>query len=813
MAAAVIVTLAGCGGSSSNGGSSTPSNSDGASSTTTTCDASVTVLESIISTDTTLDASKIYGLDGKVNVTSGATLTIPAGTTVAGCTPKSFMVIEPGAKIIANGTQAKPIVFTSQKDALGKSSANAAGEWGGLVLAGNAYTHYKDNAYEADESVKFGSTTHDNDSESSGSLQYVLIKHSGYEVEKDKELNGLSLAGVGSGTILKNIAIIGGLDDGIEIWGGRANIDGLYVYNAHDDSVDTDLGYRGTIQNVLVRQVNVDNKNNHDSAGMEFGNDHNTIVTDDATATQPNMINYTAYVKGGGISIKDDAGAKLTNVKFISEKTKDEQQVFYRSSDVVDTHAMHVNGALCFKDSALTLASDNTTYSDKNSKDSSDKTALYDWVTNPGIQMGQSGSINVDNSDACAGVDEASIWKGKAGSNEPLETPAVSNTTAELAPSITSDTTLTADKVWMYTGKVNVKSGATLTVEPGTTIAGKTPQSFIVIEPGAKIIAKGTKEKPIVFTSKKDVDGNSKDNAAGEWGGLVLAGNAFTHYENNAYEADESVKFGSADHTHDAESSGDLEYVVIKHSGYEVEKDKELNGLSLAGVGSGTVLKNIAIIGGLDDGIEIWGGRANIDGLYVYNAQDDSVDTDLGYRGTIQNVLVRQVHVDNKNNHDSAGMEFGNDHNTIVTDDATATQPNMINYTAYVKGGGISIKDDAGAKLTNVKFISEKTKDEQQVFYRSSDVVDTHAMHVNGALCFKDSALTLASDNTTYSDKNSKDSSDKTALYDWVTNPGVQMGANGAIHLDDDTSCAGATEANVWKGKAGSMDPLEDYTK
>ena len=414
LAAAIIVTLAGCGGSSSNGGSSTTT-------TQTTCDASFTVLESIISANTTLDVSKTYGLDGKVNVTSGATLTIPAGTTIAGCTPKSFMVIEPGAKIIANGTQAKPIVFTSQKDALGKSSANTAGEWGGLVLAGNAFTHYKDNAYEADESVKFGSTTHDNDSESSGSLQYVLIKHSGYEVEKDKELNGLSLAGVGSGTILKNIAIIGGLDDGIEIWGGRANIDGLYVYNAHDDSVDTDLGYRGTIQNVLVRQVNVDNKNNHDSAGMEFGNDHNTIVTDDATATQPNMINYTAYIKGGGISIKDDAGAKLTNVKFISEKTTDEQQVFYRSSDVVDTHAMHVDGALCFKDNALTLASDNTTYSDKNSKDSSDKTALYDWVTNSGVQMGQSGSINVDNSDACTGVNEANIWKGKAGSMDPLE--------------------------------------------------------------------------------------------------------------------------------------------------------------------------------------------------------------------------------------------------------------------------------------------------------------------------------------------------------------------------------------------------------
>ncbi len=417
LATLTALTLTGCGGSNS----STPTTATTPAPAASVCDATLTVLDAVISSDLTLDASKTYGMEGKVNVKSGVTLTVPAGTTIAGCTPASFMVVEPGAKINAIGTQAKPIVFTSQKDVLGQSAPNRAGEWGGLVLAGNAYTHYSNNKYEADESVLFGSTGHTHDGESSGDLEYVLIKHSGYEVEKDKELNGLSLAGVGSGTTLKNIAIIGGLDDGVEIWGGRVNIDGLYVYNAQDDSVDTDLGYRGTIQNVLVRQVNVDKTNNHDSAGMEFGNDHNTIVTDDSNATQPNMINYTAYIKGGGISLKDDAGVRLSNVKFISAKTTDTQEVFYRSADVVDTHAVHVDGELCFKDTAVILANDSTTYSATNSKDASTtKTALTDWVTTPGIQMGASGSINVD-STACSGVDEASIWKGKAGTNAPLE--------------------------------------------------------------------------------------------------------------------------------------------------------------------------------------------------------------------------------------------------------------------------------------------------------------------------------------------------------------------------------------------------------
>jgi hypothetical protein len=804
--AATAIGFTGCGGGSSSSGGSTPPAAN--------CDASYEVLPSNITESKTLDASKVYGLDGKVNVSNNAVLTIPAGTTIAGCTAKSFMVVEPGSQLNAVGTKDKPIIFTSQKDEQGKSSANAAGEWGGLVLAGNAYTHYGVAKYEADESVEFGCDEANNipckNTQSSGSLQYVVIKHSGYEVEKDKELNGLSLAGVGSGTTLKNIAVIGGLDDGIEIWGGRANIDGLYIYNAADDSVDTDLGYRGTIQNVLVRQVNVDKTNNHDSAGMEFGNDQNTISTDDTNATQPTIINYTGYIKGGGFYNKFDAGFKWNNVKFISAKTADEQLVHFRGTDSYDTGAKHVDGAVCFKDTALTLTEDNT-YSKSNSKDPKDVKTAYDYfVTNKAYQG--SGTIHIDDDTSCAGVNEANIWKGKAGTNDALETAPVEYTT--LPSEITANTTLDATKVYAINGKVNVKNGATLTIPKGTKLAGVTPSSFMVIEPGAQIIANGTQAEPIVFTSKKDLDGNSKDNAAGEWGGLVLAGNAYTHYGVAKYEADESVEFGCDEANNipckNTQSSGSLQYVVIKHSGYEVEKDKELNGLSLAGVGSGTTLKNIAVIGGLDDGIEIWGGRANIDGLYIYNAADDSVDTDLGYRGTIQNVLVRQVNVDKTNNHDSAGMEFGNDQNTISTDDTNATQPTIINYTGYIKGGGFYNKFDAGFKWNNVKFVSDKTADFELVHFRGTDSYDTGAKHALGAVSFVDTNVTLTADNT-YSKANSKDPKDVKTAYDYFV---ADNKLDGIAYVKyDDNTVAGADEANIWKGKAGSNDPLEDYTK
>ncbi|MBU1989593.1 hypothetical protein KJ691_02500, partial [bacterium] len=163
LAAAAAIALSGCGGSSSSTSTTTPA---------ANCDSNYidVVLDATISSDTTLDATKVYGLDGKVKVTDDSILTIPAGTKIAGCTPQSFMVVSAGSQLIANGTQAEPIVFTSQKDIKGESEANSAGEWGGLVLAGNAYTHYGVKQYEADETVSYGSADHANDTDSSGSL-------------------------------------------------------------------------------------------------------------------------------------------------------------------------------------------------------------------------------------------------------------------------------------------------------------------------------------------------------------------------------------------------------------------------------------------------------------------------------------------------------------------------------------------------------------------------------------------------------------------------------------------------------------------
>ncbi len=365
-------------------------------------------LPNIIESDMTLDASKIYGIDKKVIVQNGATLTIKPGTTLAGCSLFSFLVIAQDAKIDAKGTEKEPIVFTSQIDLLGFSSTNGVGEWGGVVIAGNAFTHYDNNKYEADESISFGSSDHLHDNESSGVLEYVVIKHTGYEVRKDRELNGLSLAGVGSGTTIRNIAIVGGKDDGIEIWGGSVTIDGLFVYNAMDDSVDVDLGYQGEIKNVLVVQNKIASENNHDSSVMEIGNDEDLIQTDARTATLPKISNFTGYVKGGGIYNKYDAGFKLDNIKLVSKKSKNNEMVYFRGKDSYTTGAKYLEGDVCLYNSSEKKAIDSF-LAQENSKSPKKQYTPYNYFIKDHHDFGKGKFLALLK---CKGVNERKVWKG-----------------------------------------------------------------------------------------------------------------------------------------------------------------------------------------------------------------------------------------------------------------------------------------------------------------------------------------------------------------------------------------------------------------
>jgi|GEM_PF-859058 len=235
--------------------------------------------------------------------------------------------------------------------------------------------------------------------------------------------------------------------------------------------------------------------------------------------------------------------------------------------------------------------------------------------------------------------------------NWDTESSGVGNTTPDemLSDDIDADMTLTADKVWGIDGYVHVLDGATLTIEPGTVIKGAPGASVLIISRGGKIQAVGTKDAPIVFTSMDD-DG---DKAPGEWGGLVLLGRASNWQGGNvAIEGigspGESDQYGPGDTdgtttTWDDESSGELKYVRIEFGGIELSAGKEINGLTLGSVGSGTKISYVEVNTTLDDCFEWFGGKVNANHIVCNGDGDDSFDVDQGWRGTIDTAFSRKL--------------------------------------------------------------------------------------------------------------------------------------------------------------------------
>jgi|TARA_R100000479_G_scaffold176508_1_gene131603 hypothetical protein len=227
---------------------------------------------------------------------------------------------------------------------------------------------------------------------------------------------------------------------------------------------------------------------------------------------------------------------------------------------------------------------------------------------------------------------------------------------AELKGQITEDFTLTNDVIWTLDGRVTVTNGATLTIDPGTIIKAKPGQeadaSVLIIARNAKIEANGTASEPIIFTSAADnielgqtAGTNLTENDRGLWGGLIVLGNARASLSGDATEnqiegipaSDSNGLYGGNDN---ADNSGTLNYISIRHGGTLIGEGNEINGLTLGGVGSGTTVSNIEVVGNVDDGIEWFGGSVNSSNLLVWAQGDDGLDIDEAYSGTISNAAV-----------------------------------------------------------------------------------------------------------------------------------------------------------------------------
>jgi len=583
-----------------------------------------------ITSDLTLTADTLWKLDGLVVVTNGATLTIEAGTTIAGYegtgANTSYMIIDKSAKIMAEGTASSPITFTSTKVAVDGEDA-AVGQWGGLTIIGHA-GNSQVNPYEVNADYEADATDL---TDNSGTLKHVKILNSGITLEQDKEINGLSLIGVGSGTTISDITVDLSDDDGVEIWGGTVNLSNVTITRCTDDYFDVDDGYAGTVTNLNITTTT-------GNAGIEMSG--TTAATFDTfTITQ------NGSAKEGGIYFKKDSiGGHFLNGTV---------------TDNVDD-ADNAYGAIYSKSA------------DKASDTVDQANISFENVTLNGSATGS--RFTGTSATTLEGIFDAGT------NNTATTVTSTPSKSQDLSGNITSDLTLTADTLWKLDGLVVVTNGATLTIEAGTTIAGYegtgANTSYMIIDKSAKIMAEGTASSPITFTSTKvAVDG--EDAAVGQWGGLTIIGHA-GNSQVNPYEVNADYEADATDLT---DNSGTLKHVKILNSGITLEQDKEINGLSLIGVGSGTTISDITVDLSDDDGVEIWGGTVNLSNVTITRCTDDYFDVDDGYAGTVTNLNITTTT-------GNAGIEMSG--TTAATFDTfTITQ------NGSAKEGGIYFKKDS----------------------------------------------------------------------------------------------------------------------
>ncbi|MFW6031319.1 MAG: hypothetical protein ACOC9T_01895 [Myxococcota bacterium] len=246
---------------------------------------------------------------------------------------------------------------------------------------------------------------------------------------------------------------------------------------------------------------------------------------------------------------------------------------------------------------------------------------------------------------------------------------------------ITADGDVETDTTWSGTvfldSQVFVRD-ATLTIEPGTLICSDSDADALIVTTSGRLEAEGTADEPIVFTS--NVEPGLR--ASGDWGGVVLMGLAPLNTDGGVNNIEgiassvEGTTYGGDDPDHDC---GSLRYVRIEYAGFDFGMDDELNSLTLGACGKQTNLEYIQTTHGLDDGIEFFGGTADLKYAVVYNNQDDGLDTDLGYTGRVQFMIIDQI------TQGDNGMEA--DNNKLGENNTPRSNPQVWNMT--VLGGGV----------------------------------------------------------------------------------------------------------------------------
>jgi hypothetical protein len=297
----------------------------------------------------------------------------------------------------------------------------------------------------------------------------------------------------------------------------------------------------------------------------------------------------------------------------------------------------------------------------------------------------------------------------------------------EISGSINANYTFTKNVYWVLGGRVKVTKGATLTIEAGTLIKGRTGTgsnaTALLVARGSKIIAEGTAALPIIFTAFADnltpasiVAGNfSSPNLAndlnGQWGGLIVLGNAPIS-ASAAQVQIEGIPTSDADGLYGgtvaADNSGILKYISIRHGGSLIGAGNEINGLTLGGVGSGTVIENIEVVANQDDGIEFFGGTVSVKNALIWNSFDDALDSDQAWNGTVDNFVI-------VNPNTGSGFELDGPEGTLKQGDHTFKNgivhagPNIADLIDFDNNSNVKMEKIYFFGITNSTNVKEYT--------------------------------------------------------------------------------------------------------
>jgi len=681
-----------------------------------------------ITANTTWTKNNTYLLNGFVYVKNGATLTIEPGTVIKGDkTNRGTLIITRGAKINANGTKDQPIVFTSNQ------ASPKTGDWGGVVILGKASTNQLFNnisgvgAIEGDLNNAAGDGLYGggdqpngpDDNDNSGVLRYVRIEYPGVVISQGNEINGLTMGGVGRGTTIEYVQVSYSNDDSFEWFGGTVNCRYLISYRGVDDDFDTDFGYSGHVQFALaVRDPNVF-EGAGDSNGIE--SDNNAAGNDLTPKTKGTFSNFTIIgpeapavgnTFGRGARLRRNTEQSLFNSLILGNWPNSGIRVEAQNTadgatagrlEVKNTHIAGVTTPVAINSATFDIATWFATagFGNTISVNAADlqladpyNLAKPNAVPKAGSPVLAAGAasftaprladpffIDVTYAGAFGEIDWSCGWsKFEGGSNTcPFEV---------VSGNITQNTTWRKGITYLLNGYVYVKEGATLTIQPGVTVKGdKTSRGTLIITRGSKIIADGTRQEPIVFTS------NQASPKTGDWGGLVLLGKAATNQIFNnisglgAIEGDLNNAFGDGLYgggdlpggAVNDDNSGILRYVRIEYPGIVISQGNEINGLTMGGVGNGTTIDYVQVSYSNDDSFEWFGGTVNASHLISYRGVDDDFDTDFGYSGNVQFAFA----VRDPNVFDGAGDSNGieSDNNAAGNDLTPKTRGTFSNFT------------------------------------------------------------------------------------------------------------------------------------